>query len=101
MSDMFMNTSQISAFGNDFSGMNLGQSADAVGPETGLTFHHDEAGSGPTAGNLGLSAIHMNLSGLVSSSHGIELAGEVKLPGLKIRMVPGTAGQADCATPTP
>lgn len=98
VTDMFLNSGLIKAYGNKFRGLNLGQDAATVGDSAGLEFETDQGGVAPGAGNMGLFADRMNLSGLDGSSYGINLAGSVKLPDMKIRVVSGTATQADCAT---
>lgn len=98
VTDMFLNTKLLTAYGNKFSGLNLGQNASTVGAAAGLTWETDQGGVAPTNGNFGLFGSRMNLSGLNGGSYGINLAGQVKLPNLKIRVVAGTATQADCTS---
>ncbi len=98
VTDMFLSSDLIKAYGNKFSGLNLGQSADKIGAASGLTWPAGGGSDQPDPGAFGLMAERMNLSGLDGSTYGINLAGSVSMPGLKIRVVPGTATQSDCAT---
>lgn len=97
VTDMFLSADLIKAHGNKFSGLDLGESADAVGPAADLTWPAGGGSDQPDGGDFGLMAERINLSGLDGGSFGINLAGSVTMPGLKIRVLPGAATQADCA----
>jgi len=94
-SNLYLNSNNLSAFGNKISGLNLGQSADSVAGTAGITW--PAGNQDQTAGGFGLSADHLNLGGLGGDTYGIDLQGQITLPKLKIKVVPGTKTQADCS----
>jgi hypothetical protein len=96
VSDMYLATDKVRAFGNNFKGLNLGQTPEQSAAGAGLSWGTNQGGDAPVPGNVGLLAERMNLSGLDGSTYGIELAGGLSMPGLDIRAVPGAATQADC-----
>lgn len=96
VSDMYLATDRLRAFGNNFKGLNLGQTPEQSAAGAGLSWGTNQGGDAPVPGNVGLLAERMNLSGLDGSTYGIELAGGLSMPGLDIRAVPGAATQADC-----
>jgi hypothetical protein len=102
--NLFVNTNNLSGFGNLISGLNLGQSADTVSTTAGFQPTGQDAGQWPTgqnppqAGNFGLTATHLNVAGLSGDTYGINLQGNITLPNLKISVVPGTADQSACPT---
>ncbi|MFT4287170.1 DUF6230 family protein [Nocardioides sp.] len=94
VNDLFLNSDQLTAYGNSLSGLNLGESADqvqAIGTAPWTQAHQ------PQNGNFGLSAQQLNLADLAGDTYGINLAGSASLPHLKIRIYPNGADQSDCA----
>ncbi len=87
---LFIATDQIAGQGDQIAKMTLGQSADTV----------DMGSYGPfvggTPGGFGLQAETMNVSDLEGRSFGIDLQGQINLPELKIKVVPGAVGQSAC-----
>ncbi|UUZ61466.1 hypothetical protein [Nocardioides sp. B-3] len=97
VSDMYMSTDKIEAFGNKFAGMNVGQNAPDAAATAGLARQTSGGGSAPQDGQSGLMAERMNPGQLDGGSFGIEMAGGMKLPGLRVRSIRGVATRADCA----
>lgn len=99
--NLFMNADMLSGYGNQISGLNLGQSAGSVAGSAGLTWPTDDGGASPqsqgTVGNFGLFAEKLNMGGLAGESYGLNLAGAITLPKLKITVEPGSLGQANCS----
>lgn len=93
--DFFLNTTSIGAYGNKISGLNLGENAPDAGSSVGIDY---PAGGStlPQQGAFGLSANRLNLGGLAGDTYGINLAGQVHLPLLKMTAVPGAADQTSC-----
>lgn len=87
---LFIATDQITGQGDQIAKMTLGQSADTVEMGTYGPF------SGGTPGGFGLQAQTMNVSDLDGRSFGIDLQGEINLPDLKIKVVPGVADKTAC-----
>lgn len=111
--NLFINATDLYGYGNLISGMNLGITADQAGPVAGVDFPasgQTDAGVGgtppyqPTAGMFGLTANRLNVAGLNGDSYGLNLAGSINLPKLKIKMLAGdqtgasgsTAAQGAC-----
>ncbi len=95
--NLFLDSTGINGFGNLISGMNLGQSADTVAASSGLPWPAGgQADTAPTAGSFGLYANQLNVAGLGGQSYGLNLAGDITLPKLKISVVPGSKTQTDC-----
>ena len=93
--DLFLNTDNLSGYGNRISGLNLGQNA----PDTKQALSNATWPVGqnpPVDGNFGLTADHLNLGYLNGNTYGINLAGSINLPGLVIKVVPGSVGQTAC-----
>ena len=94
--NLFINADALSGYGNKISGMNLGQSAETVGDSAGLTFEGNP-NQLPKAGAFGLYARQLNVAGLNGNSYGLNLKGNITLPELNIKVVPGARTQADCS----
>ena len=92
--NLFMNSTALSGYGNKIIGMNLGQSADTV--KTGTVGDWPDGQTPPANGGFGLTANQLNVAGLGGKSFGLNLAGDITLPKLKIKVVLGSKGQADC-----
>lgn len=95
-SNLFVNADALSGYGNQISGLNLGQSADTVGSSAGLTWPTGQ--TSPTAGAFGLYANRLNVAGLNTQTHGVNLQGQINLPKLQLKVFLGTKTQADCPT---
>lgn len=89
---LFLASNRLTGQGDQIQSMTLGQSADTVTMGTYGTF------TGGTPGGFGLQAKTMRISKLDADSYGIDLQGQINLPDLKIKLVPGTATAADCAS---
>jgi len=87
--ELYIATDNLSGNGDQIAKMTLGQSADTLAMDT-IPF----AG---TPGAFGLQAQTMNVSNLNADSYGIDLQGQINLPNLKIKVLPGTKTYADCA----
>lgn len=102
--NLFINSNALSGYGNQISGLNLGQSADTVATSAGFDGVPGSAGTwpngqtAPTAGNFGLYAQQLNVAGLSADTYGLNLAGAITLPKLKIKVVPSAKAQDYCAT---
>lgn len=104
---LYINSNALSGYGNLISGLNLGQNAGDVSSYAGLGANGAPGSPGtgswptgqaaPTAGNFGLYANQLNVAGLGGSTYGLDLAGNINLPGLSIQVVTGSKGQADCS----
>lgn len=86
---LYLASNQLTGNGDQISKMNLGQSAD--------TLMTDQTAFPGAAGGFGLQAEVMNISNLNTDSYGIGLEGQINLPNLRIRVLPGTKTYADCA----
>lgn len=86
---LYMASDALSGNGDQISKMNLGQSAN--------TLMTDTTPFPGAVGGFGLQAEVMNISNLDTNSYGIGLEGAITLPQLRIKVVPGTKTQADCA----
>lgn len=91
--NLYLNASKLEGYGNLISGMNLGQSAETVAASAGLPAFQ---GQQPQAGKFGLYVDQLNVAGLVGKSYGLNLAGSINLPKLKIEVVSAQQGQAAC-----
>lgn len=97
VTDMYLNATALEGFGNKFSGLNLGQNAEDAAAQAGLGWTSStHGGTAATPGQFGLEAKHLNIAGLNGSTYGVDLAGGLTLPGLKISVVRGNATQSDC-----
>ncbi|MEI4272353.1 DUF6230 family protein [Klenkia sp. LSe6-5] len=81
-------TDSLSGTGENIARLTLGQSADTL-DMGGTPF------AGPVGG-FGLQADVMQIGGLDASSYGIDLQGDVTLPNLSIRVVPGAVDKGTC-----
>jgi hypothetical protein len=97
VTDLFVNLDQLTGYGNNLAGLNLGQSADGVQAAAG-TAPWPSGQTAPTPGNFGLAAQHLNVSDFNGSTYGVQLNGTAALPGLKMRAYPRAVTQADCPT---
>ncbi len=94
----YLNTTLLSAFGNQVAGMYLGETADTVAEHAQIgAWPVGSGGATPTAGDLGIYAKQLNLSGVGGASFGLNLKGSISLPKLSIRVLPGKRTQADCS----
>ena len=93
-SNLFVNSRSLNGFGNVISGMNLGQSADTVDTTAGIVWPGGQ--SQPDPGDFGLTVDRLNVGGLGADTYGINLQGEITLPKLRIKVIPGHKTQADC-----
>ncbi|WP_156971272.1 DUF6230 family protein [Knoellia sinensis] len=91
---LFFASPGLSGYGDEIASLNLGQSADSV-TMNGDTFPAPMAGA---PGAFGLQAKVLTISNLKSQAYGIDLQGSIKLPNLRIQIVPGKKDHADCAT---
>lgn len=99
VTDLFLNTNLLNGYGNQISGLNLGQNAsDVAGAAqlSGGTGTWPNGQTAPTAGNFGLTAQNLNIGGLDGTTYGINLAGQITLPKLKLEVLTGDRTQADC-----
>lgn len=85
---LYLASDSLTGNGDQISKMNLGQSAD--------TLMTDTTAFPGTPGGFGLQAEVMNISKLDTASYGIGLDGQISLPNLKIRVLPGARAYADC-----
>jgi hypothetical protein len=96
----YLNTQLLTAYGYQVSGLDLGITADQVNGSSyaGIgNWPTDAGGTTPTAGDFGIYASQMNLSGAAAGSYGLNLKGSISLPKLSIRVVMGSKSQADCS----
>lgn len=94
----FLNSTLLTAYGNDIAGMYLGETADTVNTHAGIgSWPVDNGGKSPAAGDFGIYAQQMNLSGMAGDTFGLNLKGSITLPKLRIRVLAGTKTQADCS----
>lgn len=92
---LYLASDRLAGFGNNISGLTLGQSADSVAvPGDSWAAN----GMSPTAGAFGIQADHMNVGGLSGRTFGINLKGAITLPNLKIKVLTGARTQSDCPT---
>ncbi len=97
ITDLFLNASSLSGYGNKLSGLNLGRAATGVVGDANVNSGQWPTGqTAPVAGGFGLTAEHLNVAGYSSDSYGLNLHGSVALPGIKVRTLPGTKTQSDC-----
>jgi hypothetical protein len=85
---LYLASDNLTGTGDQIAKLTLGQSADTLMMDT-LPF------SG-TPGAFGLQAQTLNVSNLDADSYGIDLQGQINLPNLKIRVLPGVKTKADC-----
>lgn len=98
ITDLFVNATELSGYGNKLSGLNLGRSADGVVGDADVNGGQWPTGqTPPVAGSFGLTAEHLNLADYDSDTYGLNLHGSVSLPDIKIRSVTGLKTQSDCA----
>jgi len=76
--------------GDQVAKLTLGQSADTLAMGD-IPFQGQ-------AGAFGLQAETMNVSGLDADTYGIDLQGQINLPNLELKVVPGAKTKADCAS---
>lgn len=94
VTDLFLKSSELSGYGRQITGMNLGESADqvnSIGTAPWPSFD-----TAPASGAFGLNAQQLNVAGLASTTNSMHLAGSVLLPGLKVRAYFGDQGQPTC-----
>ena len=94
--DLFLNAAALTGYGSGISGLALGRSADQVS-QIG-TADWPAGSQPPQPGAFGLTAEQLNIGDMDGDSFGMRMNGEAELPGLKIRIYPTGATQADCAT---
>ena len=97
--DLFLNTNMLNGYGNQISGLNLGQNAADTATTANLNSGTGTWPSGqtpPVAGNFGLTAQQLNVGGVDGGSYGLNLQGSINLPKLRIAVLPGSKTQADC-----
>lgn len=102
--DLFLNTNLLNGYGNQISGLNLGQDASSTAATANLNNATGTWPAGqnpPVAGNFGLTAQQLNVGGVDGASYGINLQGSINLPKLRIAVLPGAKTQADCPTQAP
>ena len=98
-SNLYLNATNLTGYGNKISGLTLGQSADTVAAGAGITFPGTKQyDTGAAAGAFGLSADYLNVAGMAADSYGINLAGQITLPNLSLKVVNGIADQTYCPT---
>lgn len=85
---LYLASDNLTGNGDQIAKLTLGQSADTLMMDT-IPF----AG---TPGAFGLQAQTLNVSNLDADSYGIDLQGQINLPSLKIRVLPGVKTKADC-----
>lgn len=88
--ELYVAANSLAGKGENIAKMSLGKSADTLTMQD-ITTHRG------TPGAFGLEAETMQIADLDADSYGIDLRGSIALPGLKIRVVPGTATKAACA----
>lgn len=87
---LYLASDNLSGTGDQIAKLTLGQSAD--------TLMMDNVPFAGTPGAFGLQAQTLNVSNLDADSYGIDLQGQINLPSLKIRVVPGAKTKADCTS---
>lgn len=87
---LYLASDNLSGTGDQIAKLTLGQSADTLKMDT-IPF----AG---TPGAFGLQAETLNVSNLDADSYGIDLQGQINLPNLRIRVLPGAKTKADCTS---
>lgn len=96
LTDMYINSTGLTGYGNKISGLDLGRDAATIAGAAGLTFSSSQGGTSPVSGKSGLLADNLNISGLNGDSYGINLAGNSALPGLKLKVALGYKSQDYC-----
>lgn len=86
---LFMAASSLEGHGENIQKLTLGQSADTVAMD-GEVFPGGEPGA------FGLQAELLQVGQLDAQSYGIDLQGQINLPDLRIRVLPGSRDQSDC-----
>lgn len=97
--DLFINTNALTGYGNKISGLNLGQNAADVATAAQLNNGTGTWPTGQTApvnGGFGLTANQLNIGAVNGASYGINLAGQINLPKLRISVLLGAKTQSDC-----
>ncbi|TCJ21908.1 DUF6230 family protein [Nocardioides jejuensis] len=87
---LYLSSDNLSGTGDQIAKLTLGQSAD--------TLMMDTVPFSGTPGAFGLQAQTLNVSNLDADSYGIDLQGQINLPNLKIRVLPGAKTKADCGS---
>ncbi|MGZ6733136.1 MAG: DUF6230 family protein [Nocardioides sp.] len=96
----YLNSQLLTAYGFQVAGLDLGITADQVNGPSYAGIGNWPTGSGgrtPTAGDFGIYAGQLNLSGTAANTYGLNLQGSISLPNLRIRVRPGALTQADCS----
>jgi len=96
----YLNAQLLTAYGFQVAGLDLGVTADQVNGPSYAGIGNWPTGSGgrtPTAGDFGIYAGQLNLSGTAANTYGLNLQGSISLPNLRIRVRPGSLTQADCS----
>lgn len=88
---LFLATNRLVGNGENISKMTLGQSADTLNMGTGNP-HTGEPGM------FGLQAELMQIANLDADSYGIDLKGNINLPDMKIRVLPGSVTKSACTS---
>lgn len=87
---LYLASDNLSGTGDQIAKLTLGQSADTLKMDT-IPFQG-------SPGAFGLQAETLNVSNLDADSYGIDLQGQINLPNLKIRVLPGAKTKADCTS---
>lgn len=87
---LYLASDNLTGTGDQIAKLTLGQSAD--------TLMMDTLPHNGTPGAFGLQAETLNVSNLDADSYGIDLQGQINLPNLKIRVLPGAKAKADCTS---
>ena len=90
---LFFASKDLTGQGDQIAKLTLGQSADTLG----MGSYQGDWLQGGAPGAFGLQAQTMNISHLDGESYGIDLQGQINLPKLRIKVLPGAKDQSDCA----
>ncbi|OUZ08561.1 hypothetical protein BHE97_12845 [Aeromicrobium sp. PE09-221] len=90
---LFFASKDLTGQGDQIAKLTLGQSADTLG----MGSYQGDWLDGGTPGAFGLQAQTMNISHLDGESYGVDLQGQINLPKLRIKVLPGAKDQSDCA----
>jgi len=104
--DLFLNTNLLNGYGNLISGLNSKGNDTATMATADINDPTNTPGGGswpagqspPVPGSFGLTAQHLNVGGLDGSSYGVNLAGNITLPRLRIQVKPEALTQSACPT---
>ncbi len=88
--ELYLASDNLTGTGDQIAKLTLGKSAESLQMAT-IPF----AG---TPGAFGLEAQTLNVSNLDADSYGIDLQGQINLPNLKIRVLPGAKTKTDCTS---